>query len=45
MIRTIQIGKHISAQGVVVKTLGNGMIVIRAGKQMLTGRPISKRVA
>lgn len=45
MIRTIKIGKYITAQGVFVRALGNGHIVIRAGKQTLTGRPISARVA
>ena len=45
MIRTIKIGKYITAQGVFVRALANGHIVIRAGKHMLTGRPISARVA
>lgn len=45
MIRTIHIGKYITAQGVFVGKLANGHIVIRAGQKILTGRPISKRVA
>ncbi|MDD7971512.1 hypothetical protein PUT78_10385 [Roseinatronobacter sp. HJB301] len=45
MIRTIRIGRHISAQGVFVRQLSNGHIIIRAGTQMLTGRPISAPVA
>jgi len=45
MICTIQIGKYITAQGVLVTTLANGHLVIRAGQRILTGRPISKRVA
>lgn len=45
MIRTIQIGKYITAQGVEVRNLPNGLIVIRTGQKLLTGRPISKRAA
>lgn len=45
MIRTIQIGKYITAQGVEVRKLPNGLIVIRTGQKLLTGRPISKRAA
>ena len=45
MLATIRIGNHIQAQGHLVKRLANGMIVIRAGQRVLTGRPISKRVA
>ncbi|MGY6706175.1 hypothetical protein [Roseinatronobacter sp.] len=45
MIRTIKIGKYITAQGVFVRALANGHIIIRAGTQTLTGRPISTRVA
>lgn len=45
MLRTISIGKYITAQGVFVKKLPNGQIVIRAGQKIITGLPISKRVA
>jgi hypothetical protein len=45
MIRAITIGKYITAQGVFVRKLANGQIVIRAGQKILTGQPISKRVA
>jgi len=45
MLATIRIGQHIQAQGPVIKRLANGMIVIRVGQKVLTGRPISKRVA
>lgn len=45
MIRTIKIGKYITAQGVFVRALGNGHIIIKAGTKTLTGRPISTRVA
>lgn len=45
MLATIRISSHIQAQGILVKRLANGMIVIRAGQKVLTGRPISKRVA
>ncbi len=45
MIRAIEIGKYITAQGVFVRKLPNGQIVIKAGQKILTGQPISKRVA
>ncbi|CUX83710.1 MAG: hypothetical protein HLUCCA05_05505 [Roseibaca calidilacus] len=45
MLATIGISRHVQAQGILVKRLANGMIVIRAGQKVLTGRPISKRVA
>ena len=45
MIKTIAIGKYITAQGVFVKTLPNGHIVIKAGQKTLSGLPVSKRVA
>ncbi|MGP9788645.1 hypothetical protein [Roseinatronobacter sp. NSM] len=45
MIRTIKIGRYITAQGTFVRALGNGHIVIRAGQRLLSGRPISARVA
>ena len=45
MICTIHIAKYITAQGVFVRKLANGHIVIRAGQDLLTGRPISKRAA
>lgn len=45
MIKTIQIGRYITAQGVLIRQLPDGLVVIRAGKKTLTGRPVSKRVA
>jgi hypothetical protein len=45
MIRTIAIGKYITAQGVFIRALPNGHIVIKAGTQELSGLPVSKRVA
>jgi hypothetical protein len=45
MLHTIRIGKHISAQGMLVRRLANGMVVIRVGQSTLAGHPISKRVA
>lgn len=45
MIRTIAIGKYITAQGVFLRALPNGYIVIKAGTKELSGLPVSKRVA
>jgi hypothetical protein len=41
-IRTIKQSKHISAQGVYVKTLENGKIVIKVDGKELIGDPVNK---
>ncbi len=42
MLRTITLGSCISVQGLLVKTLANGNMVVRVGKKTFTGRPIAK---
>ncbi|MGR3434416.1 MAG: hypothetical protein ACU0CO_05935 [Shimia sp.] len=39
MIRTIAIGSSILVQGIYVRTLENGRIVIRDGANEIVGRP------
>ncbi|SHG97885.1 hypothetical protein SAMN04488044_1739 [Cognatishimia maritima] len=40
MLRTIMVGSCISVQGLFVKTLPNGRIVVRVGSQTFQGRPV-----
>lgn len=40
MIRTIALGKYLSVQGVFVRMLDNGMIVIRDGEKTFVGTPV-----
>ncbi len=44
MIRTILIGSCVSVQGLVVRTLDNGRIVVSTGKAQFEGLPVSGRV-
>ena len=41
MIRTITLGSCVSVQGIFVKTAENGKIIIRVGKQIFKGLPVS----
>ena len=41
MLRTILVGSCMSVQGLVIRTLADGRIVVRVGKETFTGRPVS----
>lgn len=45
MLRTILVGTCVSVQGVLVKTLANGKIVVRVGNDTFAGRPVGAKVA
>ena len=47
MIRTITVGSCISVQGMFIKRLENGKVVVRVGDKTFTGRPVDtgKRAA
>jgi hypothetical protein len=45
MVRTITIGSHISVQGMYVRDLADGRIVVRVGKEEFTGRPVRAQAA
>jgi len=45
MIRTITWGSYVSIQGHFIRKLANGNIVVRVGKKMFEGRPISIKAA
>jgi len=40
MLRTIIIGTCVSIQGVLERTLSNGMLVVRVGDKTYTGRAV-----
>ena len=42
MLRTITIGSCVSVQGLLVKKLDNGKIVIRVGDRIYEGVPVTK---
>ena len=41
MIRTITMGTHVSVQGVYVRTLASGKIIVRVGERMFEGFPVA----
>ncbi|MGB3554594.1 MAG: hypothetical protein WBA25_08145 [Jannaschia sp.] len=41
MLRTVTIGNHQSIQGIFVQMLQSGLMQVRVGSQVFTGRPIS----
>lgn len=41
MLRTITIGSCVSVQGLLVRKLDDGKIVIRVGDRMYQGRPVT----
>jgi hypothetical protein len=41
MVRTITIGEHISIQGMFVAMLESGLMQVRVGKRIFTGRPVT----
>jgi len=43
MLRTISVGNHIQIQGLLVKTLDNGRVVVSVGSEHFEGRPIKCR--
>lgn len=42
MLRTIILGSCVSVQGLLVKKLDNGKIVIRVGDRIYEGMPVTK---
>ena len=45
MVRTITLGNYISVQGLWVRNLADGRMVVRVGKREYVGRPVSKGLA
>lgn len=42
MLRTIEIGSCVSVQGLFIKQLDNGRVVIRVGERLYEGVPVSR---
>lgn len=45
MIRTILVGSYISVQGIWVRDLADGRMVVRVGHKEFHGRPVKKVLA
>jgi hypothetical protein len=45
VLTTILLGTCVSVQGIFVKRLANGFVVVRDGARTYSGRPISERSA
>lgn len=45
MLRTITLGSCVSVQGVFVKSLANGKVLVRVGQNLYEGNPISGKTA
>lgn len=42
MLRTITIGTHVQVQGLLVRTLDNGKVVIAVGDRQFEGKPVNR---
>lgn len=42
MLRTITVGTHIQIQGLFVRTLENGKVVVSVGEQEFQGNPVKR---
>jgi hypothetical protein len=40
MVRTVTIGAHVSIQGIFVKMLETGLMQVRVGTRVFTGKPV-----
>ncbi len=45
MLRTITIGSCVSVQGVFVRDLAGGRIIVRVGEQLFAGAPVEAKAA
>ena len=45
MVKTITVGNYISVQGIWVRDLADGRMVVRVGKREFVGRPVVKELA
>ena len=42
MLKTISIGSHVQIQGLLVRTLANGKVIVSVGQNEYEGKPISR---
>ena len=45
MLRTIAIGSAVSVQGIFVRALPDGRIVVKVGQNLFSGLPVSEQAA
>ncbi len=45
MLRTIILGSCVSVQGIYVRTLSNGLVMVRVGSREYIGAPVSQNAA
>lgn len=45
MVKTITLGDYVSVQGLWVRNLADGRIVVRVGKKEFAGHPVAKVLA
>lgn len=45
MLRTIIMGSCVQVQGIFVRQLNNGKIIVRVGSHMFEGTPVARSVA
>ncbi|VVT11810.1 conserved hypothetical protein [Roseovarius sp. EC-HK134] len=45
MLRTVQLGSCVSIQGIFVRLLSNGLMQVRVGSRLYSGRPVEQRTA
>lgn len=43
MLRTITVGSHVQIQGLFVKTLANGKVVVSVGNREFEGKPVNPK--
>lgn len=42
MLRTITIGSHLQIQGLFVRALANGKVIVSVGEREFEGKPVTK---
>jgi hypothetical protein len=42
MLRTITVGNHIQVQGLFVRSLENGKVIVSIGERQYQGRPVER---
>jgi len=42
MLRTITIGSHVQIQGLLVRTLDNGKLIVSVGDRQFEGKPVNR---
>ncbi len=45
MVRTITVGSYVSVQGLFVRELGDGRIVVRVGQEEFAGQPVTQKLS